>query len=191
MANEDSNTESLIKGCIKGKRKAQYALYRHCYTLLLPVCMRYQHNEEDARAILNEGFLKILDNLESYKPEIPFEAWCKRIMINTIIDEYRKTRNKPSTFDYQELGKKEEVGISLNEAMEVLTADDLEKMLQCLPANSRKVFNLYAIDGYSHKEISEKLTISEGTSKWHVNNARHKLQQILKDMMNPSQKLAL
>jgi RNA polymerase sigma factor (sigma-70 family) len=188
---DDGKTPSLIKGCLKGKRRAQYELYRHCYSLLMPVCMRYEHNEEDARAVLNEGFLKILDNLETYKQEVPFDAWCKRIMINTLIDAYRKKRNKPHTCDFEEWSHNGELGISLNDALEAFTAEDLEKMLQTLPDTSRKVFNMYVVDGFSHKEIADKLNISEGTSKWHVNHARSKLQQIMKDMMNPSQKLAL
>ena len=190
MADEDSIT-TLIKGCIQGKRKAQYELYRHCYVQLMPVCQRYEQNEEDARAILNEGFLKILDNLSTFRREVPFEAWAKRVMINTIIDEYRKNRNKPTVVDYQEFDQNGELGVSLNEALEVLRADDLEQMLHELPPTSRKVFNLYVIDGYSHQEIGNKLSMSEGTSKWHLNQARTQLQQILKDIMNPSQKMAL
>lgn len=190
MAN-DGRTLSMIKGCLKGKRRAEYELYRHCYSLLMPVCMRYEHNEEDARAVLNEGFLKILDNLEVFNQEVPFEAWCKRIMINTLIDAYRKKCSKPQTGDFEEWSHNGELGISLNDALEAFTAEDLEKMLHSLPETSRKVFNLYVIDGFNHKEIGEQLNISEGTSKWHVNHARSKLQQIMKDMMNPSQKLAL
>lgn len=183
---------SLIKGCIKGKRRAQYELYRHCYTFLLPVCMRYEANEEDARATMNEGFLKILDNLSTYKPEVPFEAWCKRIMINTIIDAYRKNRNKPETVNYEEFCHNGDVaGVDLNDALQALTSEDLEKMLACLPANSRQVFNLCAIDGFTHKEVSDKLGISQGTSKWHLNYARQKLQAMVKSVMNPSQKMRL
>ncbi len=183
------NIQSLIERCHKGKRKAQYELYRYCYSFLLPVCMRYERNEEDARAVLNEGFLKILDNLSKYNPEIPFEAWCKRITINTIIDAYRKDRKKPQTIDCDNLIQEgEEKGASLNEALDIFSSDDLEKMLKSLPAKSRKVFNLYAIDGYSHKEICAQMGISEGTSKWHLNFARQKLGEMLESMKNPSPK---
>lgn len=191
MAEQD-DTKLLIRQCLKGKRKAQYDLYRVCFSFLLPVCMRYESNEEDARAMLNEGFLKILDNLKKYKTEVPFEAWCKRIMINTIIDNYRKNRRQSETIEYPDVNQNgEQLGVALNDAWQVLADEDLEKMLQALPANSRKVFNLYAIDGYSHKEISDKLGISTGTSKWHLSNARQKLQQTLKAMINPSKKLVL
>lgn len=191
MAEQD-DTKLLIRQCLKGKRKAQYDLYRVCFSFLLPVCMRYESNEEDARAMLNEGFLKILDNLKKYKTEVPFEAWCKRIMINTIIDNYRKNRRQSETIEYPDVNQNgEQLGVALNDAWQVLADEDLEKMLQALPANSRRVFNLYAIDGYSHKEISDKLGISTGTSKWHLSNARQKLQQTLKAMINPSKKLVL
>lgn len=143
--------------------------------------------------MLNEGFLKILDNLSRYKgDEVPFEAWCKRIMINTLIDAYRKKRKQPDEVDYEEVSHSSEaVGFTLNDALKTISADDLEAMLQSLPANSRQVFNLYVIDGYTHQEIGSKMAISEGTSKWHLNHARKKLQELLKRILDPSQKMAL
>ena len=90
----------LLEGCIRGERKAQYELYKLCYGILMAVCFRYERNKEDAEFLLNKAFLKILNNLESYSSSVPFEAWIRRITINTAIDEYRKSQR--SKVDYVE-----------------------------------------------------------------------------------------
>ena len=84
--------QKLISSCINNERKAQFELYKKCYGLLMGVCLRYQKNREDAEEVLNQGFLKILLNLDKYNTKIPFEAWIRRVMINTVIDEYRKDK---------------------------------------------------------------------------------------------------
>ena len=175
----------LLQDCKNGDRKAQYQLYRHCFALLMGVCYRYKNQEEDAAALMNAGFLKILTNLDKYKPEIPFEAWAKRIMINTIIDEFRKNRKVRELIEYKDFSETDdfEAFIDFNKAAEAFDAEELENLIKKLPPVSQKVFNLYAIDGYKHQEISELLDISEGTSKWHLSFARKKLQEMLGDLM--------
>ncbi|MFT4759983.1 MAG: RNA polymerase sigma factor (sigma-70 family) [Paraglaciecola sp.] len=177
--------KKLLQDCKAGKRKAQYQLYRECFPYLMGVCYRYQKNEVDAAAILNAGFLKILTNLDKYRPEVPFEAWSKRIVINTIIDEFRKNRKVRELIDYKDFSETDsfEELINFNEAAEQFEAEELESLIKKLPPVSQKVFNLYAIDGYKHKEISALLAISEGTSKWHLSFARKKLQEMLGEMM--------
>lgn len=150
--------------------------------------MRYGKQEADARALMNQGFLKVLNNLEKFSKEVPFEAWVKRIMINTIIDDFRKNRKVKELITYSEMGALEWEGkvVDYNEADKQFDAAQLEAFIRLLPPVSQKVFNLYAIDGYSHKEIGKMLGISDGTSKWHLSFARKKLQEMINRAMNSS-----
>lgn len=178
-------SNQLLQDCKRGNRKAQYQLYRLCFAFLMGVCYRYKQNEADAAASMNAGFLKILTNLDKYQPTIPFEAWAKRIMINTIIDEFRKNRKVKELIEYKDFSETDSYDslVDFNKAAEQFDAEELENLIKRLPTVSQKVFNLYAIDGYKHKEISELLDMSEGTSKWHLSFARKKLQEMLKEMM--------
>ncbi|MCH2083434.1 MAG: RNA polymerase sigma factor [Saprospiraceae bacterium] len=178
----------LIKDCKKGDRKAQYNLYRLCYPMLMGVCLRYHKQESDAVAVLNEGFLKILTKLDQFRSEVPFQAWIKRVMINTLIDDYRKNRKVKELIEYTDFQDYQltESQIDWNEADKQFDAEQLERFIQKLPSMSQKVFNLFAIDGYTHKEIGEMLGISDGTSKWHLSSARKKLAEWLKRAMNSS-----
>lgn len=154
---------------------AQSELYRLCFGTLMGVCLRYHANEEDAIEVLNQGFLKILNNLHKRKASVPFEAWIRRIMINTLIDDFRKNKRRKEMFelsDFEENSFGQNAQFDVNAADEMFDAQEIEQMIQTLPPMTRQVFNLHAIDGFSHKEISAQLGISEGTSKWHVNAAR-------------------
>ncbi|MDX2248151.1 MAG: RNA polymerase sigma factor [Bacteroidia bacterium] len=175
----------LIRACIKEDRLAQSQLYRRCFSALMGICMRYMKNEDDAVAVLNMGFLKILKNLDKRRAEVPFEAWIRRIMINTIIDEFRKNKRHLETLTYTdfESGSFPQDFVDLNEAEHKFDAEAIGQMIQELPEMSRKVFNLYAIDGYSHKEIGEMMGISDGTSKWHVSFARTKIKEMMQKAM--------
>ncbi|MDX1652346.1 MAG: RNA polymerase sigma factor [Brumimicrobium sp.] len=180
----------LIKACIKNKRKAQEQLYHACFNFLMPLCMRYHKNEEDARAIYNVGYMKILNNLENTDfKEIPFAAWAKRIMTNTLIDEYRKNKRyhqKISKRDNERELEYHSEGIR-NKAESNFGESEIMKLLDLLKPATKQVFMLYVIEGYSHKEIGEILDMSEGTSKWHLSTAR----KDLRDMLNKEQKIAL
>ncbi|GJM34605.1 MAG: DNA-directed RNA polymerase sigma-70 factor [Saprospiraceae bacterium] len=178
----------LLKDCQRGDRKAQFQLYKCSYTVLLSVCLRYQQDEASAVAMLNEGFLKILTNIDKYRPETSFVAWTKRIMINTLIDDFRKNRKVKELIESVDFSSTEPTTTNFdwNEADKQFDAEQLEYLIRQLPPMSCKVFNLYAIDGYSHREIAELLNISEGTSKWHVSSARQKLMELLKKSLNTS-----
>lgn len=143
--------------------------------------MRYRKDKSEAVAILNTGFLKIITNLNQYKQETPFEAWIRKIMINTLIDDFRANMKKNELIEYRE--QLDNAGadhfIDYNQADLLFDAAQLESIIQQLPNMSRQVFNLFAIDGFAHKEIAAMLSISEGTSKWHLNFARSRLQEIL------------
>ncbi len=169
----------LIDDCAKGKRKAQSELYRRCYGVLMGVCMRYHKQEDQAVAAMNMAFLKILNNLKKKKAHVPFEAWIRRITINTIVDDFRKNRKHRESIsyvDFEAQGDPSEM-VDVNTADLHFDAEALEVIIQLLPPVSREVFNLYAIDGYTHKEISHMLGISVGTSKWHVSAARKKIKE--------------
>ncbi|MBL4653610.1 MAG: RNA polymerase sigma factor [Flavobacteriales bacterium] len=179
--------KKLIRSCIKNDRKAQFALYKVCYQLLMNVCYRYKKDKSEAEAIMNQGFLKIVTNLDKYNENVPFEAWSRKIMINTVIDEYRKTKKDKETIEYADFQEStyDQHYIDYNEADKQYNAEELKLMLLTLPDMSRKVFNLYAIDGYSHKEIAEMFSISIGTSKWHVSFTRTELKKLIELKLNP------
>ncbi len=177
-------TKELLDACIKEERKAQFELYKQCYAVLLSVCLRYERNKEDAEFVLNKVFYKILLNLKKYSEDIPFEAWIRRIAINAQIDEYRKKSRSKIDYHEQPLDLAPLTVMDYNEADLKFDAEDLELMIRSLPPISQKVFNLYVIDGYSHKEIADKLGMSEGTSKWHLSSARKKLKALMRKLLN-------
>lgn len=171
----------LIALCIKQDRKAEYELYKLSYSYLMSICTRYSKDKDSASEALNMGFLKILKNLVNYKPEVPFKAWIRRIMINTLIDEYRKNKKERERVTYVEEYYDNSDFSEVNEALSRINYNQILEEINKLPAATRKVFNLFAIDGYSHKEIGEMLDISEGTSKWHLNAARQKLKEYIEN----------
>lgn len=184
---------ALIEACLRQDRKAQSELYRRCFGVLMGICMRYLSNEQEAVATLNQGFLKILHGLKDRNPNAPLEAWMRRIMINTVIDEYRRQRKYHEKMQVEDFGETTAYDgyVDVNEADQRLDAEELEQMIQALPPMSRQVFNLYAVDGYSHREIAELLGISEGTSKWHVSSARSQLKAHLAQRIHRSEKTKL
>jgi RNA polymerase sigma-70 factor (ECF subfamily) len=180
--------KQVVKGCIKNDRKAQLALYKSCYGIMLSVCLRYERNKEDAEFMLNQGFLKVLTKLESYKYDRPFEAWIRRIMINTIIDHHRKYNKQNSILQFSDILAEgyDSRWVEYNAAYLDFEAEELLAMVQKLPTESRKVFNLYTVEGYAHKEIAEMLGISDGTSKWHLSFARKKLREMIAESVERS-----
>lgn len=171
----------LLKSCVKDDRRSIQVLYEHCFRVFMPVCYRYHNNEEDARASLNIAFMKILKGLETVDGDLNFAAWAKRIMVNTLIDEYRKKKNYNSRVNAKETERELDVEAQpeQNEAESNFGYENLMKLVAELPEISRNVFNLYVIDGYNHKEIGEMLGMSEGTSKWHLSTARKILREKL------------
>lgn len=175
----------LIKDCINRNRRSEYELYKLTYSYLMSISIRYTRNQDLAKEYLNVGFLKILSNLEKYKEEIPFKAWIRKIMINTLIDEYRKQKKHIEVIDYVDYHYDNSDYAELNSALDHINTNDIYKLITQLPPMAQQVFNLFVIDGYSHKEIGEILNIEEGTSKWHLNSARTKLKEILEQMVTP------
>lgn len=172
----------ILKECVRNNRKAQKALYEYCFRMLMPVCYRYHINEEDARSSLNIAFLKIIQSLSNVDlEEINFNAWAKRITINTLIDEYRKQKLQNERYHKKETDYELDIHAKRisNTAESSFGYEHILKLLSEIPSVSAKVFELYIIDGYTHKEIGELLEISEGTSKWHLSSARKLLRDKL------------
>lgn len=171
-------TGSLLRKCRRNQRKAQLELYRFCYPFLMKVCLRYKSNESDAAEMLNTGMLKILDNLDQYAENVPFEAWARRIMINTLIDDYRKHRKRKELMDTVEPHdmSRHENNHTYNESALHMEAEEIRILINTLPEERKEIFNLFALDGFAHKEIAEMLGININTSRWHVAEARKYLQ---------------
>lgn len=183
-------TVELISNCAKNDRKAQEELYEVCFRFLMPLCMRFNNNEEDARATFNIGFLKILKNIGDIEPEIgSFIAWSRRIMNNTLIDEYRKNKNYKEKVTSREHDRELEFHSSntVNQADTDFNENSVLRLLEYLKPATKQVFVLYVIEGYNHREISELLDMSEGTSKWHLSTARKELQLLLEKQHNAQQ----
>lgn len=174
-------TERLIAACIRRDRLAEQELYRALYPVMMSICSRYERNRQDAAARMNEGFLKVLVNLKKRKPEVPFEPWVRRIIINTVIDGFRKEKERKA-METMDVPMEASAGSEVNEYLRHMEAEAFAELLARVPEMSRKVFNLFAIDGFSHAEIAERLGISAGTSKWHVSNARQLLQRTIAEL---------
>jgi len=176
--------QELLRQCIGKERKAQFALYKQSYGFLMSICVRYCNNREDAQSLLNLGFLKMLNNLDKYKQEIPFGLWARRLMINTIIDEYRKNKKEKELLEYHDFTDRndDETLTETSDAIKRMDVQEIQQYIDKLPNISRRVFNLFVVDGFGHKEIAGMLGMSEGTSKWHLNNAREKLKHYILGM---------
>jgi RNA polymerase sigma factor (sigma-70 family) len=171
----EEELHKLIRGCIKQDRKCQKMLYKAFYGFSMGICLRYTGNRDEAAEVMNQGFFKVFTHVESYDESRPFKAWLGKIMVNTSIDFYRANLKMAYTED---LEKAEH--ISDGELVDKnLNYNDLLKMVQQLPQAYRTVFNLFAIEGYSHEEIGAMLNINAGTSKSNLHKARHKLKQMI------------
>jgi RNA polymerase sigma factor (sigma-70 family) len=171
--------QELIDRCLKGDRKAENELYRVMYSFLMSICRRYIRQEEKAREVLNIGFCRVLININKYQPLAPFHFWARRIMVNVLINEHKKEKYHYGNHSYIESYHDDEKYSEINDAVGKFDVGRIAWYIEKLPPASRQVFNLFIVDGFSHKEISQLLGISEGTSKWHLNAAREKLKEML------------
>jgi RNA polymerase sigma factor (sigma-70 family) len=170
----DMDLHDLIEGCRLNDRAAQERLYAKFYPKMMSMVRRYLdfHRNHLAEEILNNGFLKVFQKIDSFKHEGSFEGWVRRIVYNSMADYMRQhvTYSDKTLFVEKDESVDSSVGSKLG-------YQDLMKLVQALPETSRTVFNMYAIEGYNHREIAEKLGMSEGTSKWHLFEARKMLRK--------------
>ena len=168
----------LIKGCIEGQRTYQQVLYNTFASTMFGICLRYASDYQTAEDILQEGFVKVFKNLDRFRGEGSFEGWIKRIFINTAIEYHRKSLRH---INHSELDD-QHLQYSLSPTViQQLFREDLLKLLHALPVGYRTVFNLYAIEGYNHREIGTMLNISEGTSKSQLARARAYLKKLISE----------
>lgn len=163
--------KSIIDGCLKGNRHDQELLYRRYAAKMYAVCLQYCSNDEEACDVLQDGFIKVFQNLSRYKFEGSFEGWMRRIMVNTALGVYRDKHVLYRVDDIEQLQEFPEETM-VEEDNPFIDAEELMAMIKELPPQYRMVFNLYALEGHSHREIGEMLSISEGTSKSNLSRAR-------------------
>jgi len=171
--------EQIIAGCISGERKYQEILYHTYSSKMFSVCLRYANEYAGAEDLLQDGFIKVFNNIQKFRSEGSFEGWIRRIFVNNSIEYFRKKANmyvvqetEALTYEYYD-----------DNAVQKLMKEDLMKIIQSLSVGYRTIFNLYAIEGYSHKEIAEMLNITEGTSKSQLARARYLLQKKIAEAM--------
>ncbi len=173
-------SHTLIQRCQEDDPRAQSELYKLLYRGLIGVCWRYSADKEQAVEYMNLGFVRILMNLKKYRKEVPFEMWARRVMINTIINEFKKNKNwNEKTVRGQDLRLVDDKADNVLSEHQTEMLELVRQKALKLPPMTLKVFNLYAIDGYSHIEISEMLGISEGTSAWHFSEAKKRIRQMI------------
>jgi len=170
--------EDLVKRCKAGERKAQELLYKQFASKMLGVCFRYATDKMEAEDMLQNGFIKVFQKIADYRGEGSFEGWMRRIMVHCSIEYYRKHHKMMQLVDLEDAAEETSVNPLATAKLE---AKDLMVLIQQLSPGYRIVFNLYAIEGYSHKEIAAITGITEGASKSQLSRARSVLrQQIIK-----------
>ena len=172
-------TQKLVKACVQNDRSAQEELYKLYYADMMRVCLSYLPDEELAREAFNAAFLKVFGSIQNFDAEKgELGGWIRKIMIHSSIDLYRaelKFSNLTDTITGQE------TEFIPPAVLEKLYFEDILLHIRTLPLSTQTVFNLSVLDGFSHKEISEQLNISEGTSRWHLSEAKRQLRELLEN----------
>lgn len=163
---------ALLKGCKKGKRKYQEMLYKQFYAYVMSICLRYSYSREEAGEILNDSFMKIFENIKNYNADYSFKSWIRRIIINTAIDYLRKERKHKLCIEIDDTNQ----DFCDENVIDDLNVEEILKLLNELPDMYRTTFNLFEMEGYSHKEIAEILDISESTSRSNLTRAKKMLR---------------
>lgn len=177
---DKKNLKRIVAACQKNDRKAQRDLYDLFSKKFFVICLRYASDYSSAEDMLQEGFIKLYAKIGKYNDSGSFAGWASRVISNNCIDIIRKKNNLYAISDYQENSLET---YTIN-ALDKLIGEDIIKVIQTLPKGYKTVFNMYVIEGYTHKEIGEKLNISAGTSKSQLNRARKLLQKKLEEIRN-------
>lgn len=185
QSNQSYSDSDLLEGCIQGNRTAQRELYNRFAPKMYGICLRYAANAEEAEDILQEGFIKVFRKVSSFRREGSFEGWIRRIFVNTAIEQYRKRMYLQPITEHEETTVE---GKYLS-VLDSLAERDIIKLVQQLSPGYRTVFNMYVVEGYSHKQIAEHLGISEGTSKSQLSRAKQILQDLVKTFIEERKQL--
>ena len=168
--------QELVRKCIANERQYQELLYRKYSDQMYSVCLSYNKNQDEACDILQDSFIKVFRKLEQFNFESSLKGWIRRIVVNTALDQYRKQKRHEEKLDSY---SKVVISPAIGNVIEKINAQDLIALVNELPSRAALVLKLYAIEGYAHKEIAEKLDISEGTSKSQLHRARTLLKKLL------------
>jgi RNA polymerase sigma-70 factor (ECF subfamily) len=180
---EHSEVQEWIRACREGNARAQRKLFKHFYSLVMRICMRYAGSTDEAADMLNEGFLKVFSNLDKYENTGSFEAWLKRVVCNAALDYRRRFVKKVDFVNIDEMPDTKQIADeAVNDAVARISSQELVELIQQLPPVTRMVFNMFVFEGYSHRDIALALNITENTSAWHVNSARSKLKEAISKM---------
>jgi RNA polymerase sigma factor (sigma-70 family) len=175
----------LIEGCLQGNRKMQQELYERFAPKMYGVCLRYAGTATEAEDILQEGFIKVFKKMGSFRNEGSFEGWIRRIFVNTAIEHFRKKAYLQPITEWEENTIEGKYLSILDE----LAEQDIIGLIQKLSPGYRTVFNMYVVEGYTHREISELLGISEGTSKSQLSRAKLILQDLVQMYIDKRKKV--
>lgn len=190
MDTSEPKYDGIIDGCLAGERRSQQQVYELFYGKMMAVCLRYTKNHDQAKDILQDGFIKVFRSMEHFNREGSFEGWIRRIMVNTAIDHFRRARHSylllgedRSMEEFEDLPDEEE-DAGQNDLPDLKPADVINAMQKLTPAY-RTVFNLYVFEGMTHKEIADTLSINIGTSKSNLAKAKFNLKRLLSKKENP------
>ena len=177
----EQDIELLLEGCLANNRRAQEALYRQFYNFAMTIALRYSRDEHDAADILSHAFVKVFKSIRTFDPaKGSLHAWIKKIVMNEGLDHIKSRSRFSENVEVETIAEPE----INNVALEQMGAEEIMNLIKKLPRATHAVFILYAVEGFNHREIGERLNISEGTSKWHLSEARKTLQQQLRHIKN-------
>ncbi len=166
--------EDLVQGCVANERYWQEQFYRRFFPAMMDMCMRYATDREEAMTIVNNGFLRVYKKIHLYAFKGSLEGWVRRLVWHSLADYYRERKKYVHFLVFEERD-----AVAQGSPSQQLYADDILTMVGKLPRATQEVFRLFAIEGYTHVEIGAAMGISDGTSKWHLSNARQKLKEMM------------
>jgi RNA polymerase sigma-70 factor (ECF subfamily) len=176
MLTTEPDIAELVVGCRANQRRAQEQLYRQFYRLAMTVALRYSRDDMDAADIVSQAFVKVFKSIHSFdSSKGALQTWIKKIVVNEGLDHVKARERFSHNVELETVAEP----VISNIVLEQMGADEIMKLIHKLPPATHAVFVLYAVEGYTHRQIAEKLSISEGTSKWHLSEARKSLQQQL------------
>ncbi len=173
--------KEIVEGCSKNDRYFQELVYKQYFPKMLSLCLRYTQDRGKAMEIVNNGFLRVFKKVHTFSSQGSFEGWVRKLVYNSISDYYRKNKKYGETMVFEEKETSQEAKVIGD-----LYAKDILKYVSKLPPATSKVFELYVLEGFTHAEIGKKLSISDGTSKWHLASARKSLKLMLKQQKKNS-----
>lgn len=174
--------KALVEACLRNERQAQEQLYRKYFPAMMRLCKRHTNDREAMLEIINNGFLRVFQNLKKFEFKGSLEGWIRKIVYHALADYYQRQNRYLQSVSFEEHDAEVE-----EKATSEIGFQEILRLVDQLPAATREVFCLYAIDGYKHHEIATHLNISDGTSKWHLASARTRL----KDLLNAQKKIEL